>query len=353
MRMKDIFGEKILARRQKKLDAWFAIPSDPDAIPIVDINRLRKLAAEEVIGRDKERLESFLEKGCYRRLVRVRPKTLQKVDSLRISYPHFEPVIDYYLRIVSLNLRGKLQYLSPPPVLLNGPAGIGKTRFALSLAEALGTEYHEIPCSTVTANFVISGNARSWAESKPGKVYTSMLDGKTANPIILTDEIDKLGGDQRYDGFGPLYVLLEKSTARRFVDENFGHPMDCSHILWVGTSNNLVPIPEPILSRMRVFDVPVPSAEQMIRVIQSIYRAILNENPDWSRTFTTTLADSVVSRLGPAPPRLIKQILLEAFGNAAMRSQDRIDCALIPEDLRGVMTPNRRSIGFVQSPQTR
>jgi len=334
-------------RREKELETLFARPADPDTIPIVNPKALRT-ALEDASMRSSEPIERFLKSTCYRKLVKVNQATLRKVEDLRTDFPNFSEAIDFYLRCVSLNLRGKMQYLSAPPILLNGPPGIGKTRFADHLAKALSTEYHEICCSTVTASFILSGTSNAWSESKPGKVFEYMRIGKTANPVMLIDEVDKLRGDYRYDGFGPLYGLLEKNTAKRFIDENFGMPMDCSHILWIGTSNELTPIPEPILSRLRTIEIDPPNRAQMRQVVRSIYRAILEENHDWSRSFSDRLADEVIDRVDTLAPRTVKQFLIDAFGNAALRSKGRPDCALTTGDLFDAGPAQRPRIGFIQ-----
>ena len=84
--------------------------------------------------------------------------------------------------------------------------------------------------------------------------------------LVVLDEVDKSGGDHRYDPMGALYTLLERDTAASFKDEFIDLDMDASHILWIATANDESAIPEPILNRMNVYEIERPDAEGSRRI---------------------------------------------------------------------------------------
>lgn len=82
------------------------------------------------------------------------------------------------------------------------------------------------------------------------KLGTIHRKSRYANPVLMLDEIDKVSSDSRHNPLGPMYSLLEKHTAKRFVDEYLGVPFDVSNVIWIASANYVERIPEPIRSRM-------------------------------------------------------------------------------------------------------
>jgi ATP-dependent Lon protease len=225
------------------------------------------------------------------------------------------------------------------PLLISGPPGVGKTAFCQALARIFETHFEWIGMSGVTAGFVLGGMSSNWADGKPGKIVEALARGKVANPLILIDEIDKIGGDHRYDPLGALYQLLEKETAVSFIDEGLEISVNCENIVWVSTANQLQFIPEPILSRFAVIEVQQPSRSQMEKVLQSIYRKILS-NYEWGAQFTDQLTENVVDKVicSGLAPRLIQRELIGACGRAALAkpsvSADSHSYELSPDDFQ-------------------
>ena len=92
--------------------------------------------------------------------------------------------------------------------------------------------------SSLTAGWVLTGASAQWHNARPGKVAQTLIEGEYANPVVVLDEVDKSGGDHRYDPMGALYSLLERDTAASFKDEFIDVDMDASHILWIATAND-------------------------------------------------------------------------------------------------------------------
>jgi energy-coupling factor transporter ATP-binding protein EcfA2 len=143
----------------------------------------------------------------------VKPNRMPSFDALGEALPNFTEPLDDMRKQVALCLETD-DRLELMPILLLGPPGIGKTHFAKALAQLLGTAYHYVPMSSLTAGWILSGASSQWKNAKPGKVFDALVNGSYANPVIAVDEIDKAGSDAQYDPLGALYALLEHDTAR-------------------------------------------------------------------------------------------------------------------------------------------
>ncbi|MBI4754737.1 MAG: AAA family ATPase [Betaproteobacteria bacterium] len=269
----------------------------------------------------------------------VKPSSFDGLDPLLRRCPNFAEVIDDLKGYLALAVAGN-EPVSFPPILLLGEPGIGKTHFARLLATAMGTGFEFVSMSSLTAGWILTGAAAQWNHAKPGKVAQSLVNGEFANPLMVLDEVDKAGGDARYDPMGALYELLEQHTARHFKDEFVDVDMDASHILWVSTANDERTIPEPILNRMNVYTVPRPDFDGAVAIARTLYEEIVSEH-DWG--FPLQAPDDILERLAGLPPREMRKTLLAAFGTAKLERRD----FLVPEDLnRGPMNRRKTKIGF-------
>jgi ATP-dependent Lon protease len=157
--------------------------------------------------------------------------------------------------------------------------------------------------------------------------------------VIVLDEVDKAGGDGRYDPMGALYELLEHDTAKRFRDEYVDVEIDASHILWVTTANDERHIPEPILNRMNVYSVPRPDADESFSIACRLYREMVAAH-DWG--FPIEPPEDVMERLACLPPREQRRALMSAFGNAKLAGRDHLEV----DDLDAFRGNRKRKIGF-------
>lgn len=304
---------------------------------VADVNR----AAGDSTARTNEGLKGWYDRmrvlGGSRYI--IKPSTHNAVDDLYDASPNFAAVIDDLKKSLALAISGNeaVQFM---PILLLGEPGLGKTYFARKLSHALGTGFEFVSLCSLTAGWVLTGASAQWHNARPGKIAQALIEGDYANPVVVLDEVDKSGGDHRYDPMGALYTLLERDTAQDFKDEYIDVNMDASHILWVATANDDTVIPEPILNRMNVYAIDRPDAEGSRRIALSVYREILDQH-HWP--FPPEPSEGLVERLATIPPRDMKKLLLDAFGTARLAGRD----CLVPEDIDARKLCGRRArVGF-------
>jgi ATP-dependent Lon protease len=315
-------------------------------IPIADLQSIYSVdAVDRALGDGKSRLNEGL-KGWYDRMRElggtrfiIKPSTTAAIDHLGDQSPNFVDVVGDLRKSLALSVTGN-EAVQFTPMLLLGEPGLGKTYFAKRLAGALGTGFQFVSMSSLTAGWVLSGASTQWHNARPGRVAQTLIEGEYANPVVVLDEIDKAGGDSRYDAMGALYALLERDTALHFKDEFIDVDMDASHILWVATANDESTIPDPILNRMNVYTIERPDADGARKIALAVYREILAGHP-WP--FPEEPSESVLDRVSMVPPRDMRKLLLDAFGTARLANRD----FLVPEDIDGNKLCGRKArIGF-------
>jgi ATP-dependent Lon protease len=269
----------------------------------------------------------------------IKPSTAGAVDELYGASPNFRGVVDDLRKFLALAVAGN-EAVHFTPMLLLGEPGLGKTYFAKRLAQALATGFEFVSMSSLTAGWVLTGASAQWHNARPGKIAQTLIEGEYANPVVVLDEVDKVGGDARYDPMGALYTLLERDTALHFKDEFIDVDMDASHILWVATANDDSAIPEPILNRMNVYEIDRPDADGSRRIALSVYREILDAHR-WP--FPPEPSEGVLDKLAAIPPRDMRKLLLDAFGTAQLAGRDH----LVPADIDSRKLCGRRArVGF-------
>lgn len=156
-------------------------------------------------------------------------------------------------------------------ICLAGPPGTGKTSIAKSVAEALGREFFRFSVGGLSNVSEIKGHRRTYVGAMPGKIIQALKKTGTFNPVILIDEIDKLGQGHQGDPASALLEVLDPSQNTSFLDHYLDEAVDISKVLFMCTANELERIPEPLLDRMEVirlsgYDFPekVAIAEQYL-----------------------------------------------------------------------------------------
>src|SRR5918992_3743168 len=321
------------------------MPADV-AIPIAGFKDVYDVGAVEKALQELSPTANEALRTLYEKMVRlggqrftVKPSALPEMERLFDELPNFAEVLADIRKHLALCIDSN-DSIELPPMLLLGDPGIGKTHFARKVAELLGTGFGFVPMSSLTAGWVLSGASSQWKNAKPGKVFDTFLNGDYANPVIVVDEIDKASAEGHYDPLGALYELLEIETATRFVDEFVELPIDASGAVWLATANDVGRIPEPLLSRLAVYQIDAPDAEGSARIARTIYAEIRNSH-DWGKQFPEALSASALEKLASLPPREMRRAIHSAFGNAKVAGRSEVK----PDDIQDPRSRKQR-IGF-------
>ncbi|KAJ3370853.1 ATP-dependent Lon protease pim1 [Allomyces arbusculus] len=172
-------------------------------------------------------------------------------------------------RILEFIAVGKLKGTVEGKIMcLSGPPGVGKTSIGKSIARALGREFYRFSVGGLSDVAEIKGHRRTYVGAMPGKLVQALKKVQTENPLVLIDEIDKLGRGLQGDPASALLELLDPEQNSSFLDHYLDVPLDLSKVLFVCTANVLDTIPGPLLDRMEVIQLSGYVADEKVAIAE-------------------------------------------------------------------------------------
>jgi len=188
----------------------------------------------------------------------------------RVLEEHHSGLNDVKDRIVEFLAVGAMRgEVKGSILLLVGPPGVGKTSIGKSIGEALGRRFYRLSLGGMRDEAEIKGHRRTYIGAMPGKLTQALKDAGTSNPVIMLDEIDKLGQSFQGDPASALLEVLDPEQNQDFLDHYLDQRLDLSHCLFVCTANTLDSIPGPLLDRMETIRLSGYITEEKVEIARN------------------------------------------------------------------------------------
>ena len=195
---------------------------------------------------------------------------LELKNARKVLNEHHEGLEDVKERILEFLAVGSFKgEISGSILLLVGPPGVGKTSIGRSVADALGREFYRFSLGGMRDEAEIKGHRRTYIGAMPGKFVQALKEVQVSNPVIMLDEIDKIGASYQGDPASALLEVLDPEQNSEFLDHYLDLSVDLSKVLFVFTANQLDTIPGPLLDRMEITRLSGYVAEEKLSIARN------------------------------------------------------------------------------------
>ena len=303
-----------------------ALPEEAKKAAVQELNRMQQTppaAAEYGVARN------------YLDWILALPWETETIDKLDLKVAekilndqHFglEKIKDRLLEFLAVLKRR--QQIKGPILCLVGPPGVGKTSLGKSVADALGRKFARISLGGMRDEAEIRGHRRTYVGAMPGRIIQTLRRIESRNPVILLDELDKVGADFRGDPAAALLEVLDPAQNATFTDHYLDLPFDLSRVLFIATANWLDPIHVALRDRLEVIELPSYTESEKLQIAK---RYLVPR-----QTEEHGLTKSDVKFSDAALRRLIRDYTREA----GVRQLEREIAALARKSARKIMSAN-------------